>query len=48
MVRPMRSLLSSVLEVAGLAAVTIGLGLVWLPLGIMFGGVALVVVGISL
>ena len=48
MVRPMRTLLSSLLEVAGLAAVTVGLGLVWLPLGIVFGGMALLVVGISL
>jgi hypothetical protein len=45
---PMRTLLSSALEILGLVALTVGLGLVWLPLGVIFGGLALVVIGISL
>jgi len=48
MVMPMRTLLSSALEILGLVALTVGLGLVWLPLGVIFGGLALVVIGISL
>ena len=41
-------MLSTILQVAGMAAVAVGAGLVFLPAGVIAAGVALVLVGMSL
>lgn len=40
--------MASWLQAAGLAAITIGVGFVFWPAGIVVGGIALILVGISL
>jgi hypothetical protein len=42
----LRSVLTTLVEVIGLAAVSVGFGLIWLPLGIICAGIALVLVGV--
>lgn len=46
--RRLKGLFSSILELVGLAGISIGLGLIWLPLGFVAAGVALVLIGISI
>lgn len=41
----MRSLLTTALEVAGFALVTIAAGMVWLPLGLFTAGASCILVG---
>lgn len=41
-------MLSTILQVAGMAAVAVGAGLIFLPAGVIAAGVALVLVGMSL
>ena len=43
----MREHVTTALEVAGLAAITAGAALAWLPAGLMVGGAACVVVGFA-
>ncbi len=38
-------MLSTVLELLGLAAVTVGAGLIFLPAGVIIGGAALFLIG---
>lgn len=44
----MRSAISSVLEVAGFTLIAVGLGSIFLPLGIIAAGAALVLIGYAI
>lgn len=41
-------MLSTILQVIGLAAITVGAGLIFIPAGIVVGGICLVALGMSL
>jgi len=41
-------MLSTLLQVCGIAALTVGAGLVFIPAGVIVGGLCLVALGISL
>ena len=41
----MRNVVSSIVEVIGAAAVTVGAGMAWLPAGLIVGGSLLIVFG---
>lgn len=43
----MRAAVTSALELAGMAAITIGAAMAWLPAGFMVGGAAMVVAGVA-
>ena len=42
---PVRSIFTTVLEVAGAGVVSVGLGLAWLPLGVISAGGAMLAFG---
>jgi hypothetical protein len=42
----MRDALTTALEVAGMAALSVGAGLAWLPAGLMTAGACMVAVGV--
>lgn len=44
----MRDEMATALQVAGAAAVVFGLGLIWLPLAFIFGGVFSVLFGLAI
>lgn len=41
----MRSMLTTLVELVGLAAISAGCGLIWEPIGVIVAGLALVLVG---
>ena len=40
--------MATALQVAGAAAITIGIGIVWLPLGVITGGVFVLMFGLAI
>lgn len=40
--------MATALQVAGAAAITIGIGIVWLPLGVITGGVFALMFGLAI
>lgn len=42
----MREHVTTALEIAGMAAITAGAALIWLPVGLIVGGVCLLAVGL--
>ena len=44
----MRDDMSTALQVAGAAAIVIGLGVIWLPLGFIFGGLFALMFGVAI
>jgi ammonia channel protein AmtB len=41
-------MLSTLLQIAGLAAITVGAGFIFIPAGLVVGGICLVALGMSL
>ena len=44
----MRDDMATALQVAGAAAIVIGLGVIWLPLGFIFGGLFALMFGVAI
>lgn len=42
----MRAALTTALEIAGMAAITAGAAMIWLPVGLIVGGLCLLAVGL--
>lgn len=40
--------MGTILQVLGALGITVGLGMIWLPLGVVFGGLLMVAFGIAL
>ena len=44
----MRDEMATALQVSGAAAIVFGLGVIWLPLGFIFGGIFAVLFGLAI